>query len=269
MDLKHMVLTACLTVGAGVAAAVATATPVFADLKLTQTVSGKGLGSKGSANTVTYIKGLKMRSDTPDGDITRSIIFDVQNQKIYIFDSKKKEADVWDMADFGKQIGQAADTAAMKTSFKPNGQTKQIGGKTATGYDLSISMPTKNSGMPMTVTLTGPIWIVKGAPGTTDFEKFYTAAAQKGFIFTDPRAAKAQPGQAKATAQMYSVVAGTGGVPYETDRSIKVSCEGPVAEMMAKMGNISLNTVVQTADTAPLPDDLFAPPAGYKLTPKK
>jgi hypothetical protein len=265
MDMKHLALAACLTV----AAAVAAAAPAYADLKMTQTVNGKGLGVNGTVNTVTYIKGLKMRSDSLNGDITRSIIFDVQNQKIYIFDSKKKEADVWDMADFGKHIGEAADTAAMKTSFKPNGKTKQIGGKTATGYDMSISMPTKKSDMQITVTLTGPTWIVKGAPGTADFKKFYLAAAEKGFIFTDPRAAKAQPGQAKATAQMYREIAATGGLPYETDMNIKMSGEGPMAEMMAKMGNMSMNTVVQTADTAPLPDDLFAPPAGYKLSPKK
>src|SRR5262245_27999115 len=261
MDMKHLVLAACLTVAA--------AAPAVPDLELAQAVSGKGLGPNGTATTVTYIKGLRMRSDTLGGDITHSIIFDVQNQKIYIFDSKKKEVDMWDMADFGKQIGQVADTAAMKTSFKPNGQTKQIGGKTASGYDMSISMPSKTGGTQMTVTLTGPTWIVKGAPGTSDFVKFYTAAAGKGFIFTDPRAAKAQPGQAKATAQMYREIAATGGVPYETDMTIKMSGEGPMAAMMAKMGSMSMNTVVQAADTAPLPDDRFAPPAGYQLTPKK
>src|SRR5262245_18068963 len=117
-DMKHLVFAACL--------AVAAAAPAYADLKLTQAVNGKGLGVNGAAKTVTYIKDLKMRSDTLGDDITRSIIFDVMNQNIYIFDSKKTEVDMWYMADFGKQIGQVADTAAMKTSFKPNGQTKQI-----------------------------------------------------------------------------------------------------------------------------------------------
>jgi hypothetical protein len=42
-----------------------------------------------------------------------------------------------------------------------------------------------------------------------------------------------------------------------------------MAAMMAKMGGMSATTTVQSADTAALADDLFAPPAGYKLNPKK
>jgi hypothetical protein len=35
------------------------------------------------------------------------------------------------------------------------------------------------------------------------------------------------------------------------------------------MGNLNMTTVVDSVDTAALADDLFAPPAGYKLSPKK
>jgi hypothetical protein len=263
--MKHVILAAVV--------ALAVAAPARADLKLTQNVSGKGMGMGGSTVTTTYIKGLKMRSDMTSGDTTRTTIFDVENQKLYMFDSKKKEVDVWDMADFGKQIGSTVDTSGMTSSLKPNGQTKQIAGKTATGYDMNISLPTQmgdaKNGMQMTVSLSGPTWIVKGGPGTAEFQKFYMAAAEKGFIFSDPRAAKAQPGQAKATTQMYRDIAATGGVPYETEMNIKMSGEGPMAGMMARMGNISTTTVVQSVEVAPLADDLFAPPAGYKLSPKK
>jgi hypothetical protein len=263
--MKHVIVVAIF--------ALAIAAPARADLKMTQNAAGKGMGMSGSTVTTTYFKGLKMRSDSTSGDTTRTMIFDVENQKMYIFDSKKKEADVWDMADFGKQIGSTADESGMTASFKPNGQTKQISGKTATGYDMSISMPTRmgdaKSGMSMTVSLSGPTWIVKGAPGTADFQKFYMAAAEKGFVFTDPRAAKSQPGQAKATTQMYREMAATGGVPYETEMNIKMSGEGPMAGMMARMGNISTTSTVQSVDVATLADDLFAPPAGYKLNLKK
>ena len=253
--------------------ALALAVPARADVKMTQAVEGKGMGISGNTVTVTYIKGLKMRSDSKTGDTTRTTIFDVENQKMYIFDSKKKEADVWDMADFGKQIGSIADPAEMTASFKPNGQTKQIGGKSAAGYDMNISMPSTmgdpKNGMKMIVTLSGPTWIVKGAPGTADFQKFYNAAAERGFIFSDPRAAKAQPGQARATTRMYREMAATGGLPYQTTMDIKMSGEGPMAGMMARMGNISMTTTLQEIESAPLADDLFAPPAGYKLNPKK
>jgi hypothetical protein len=176
------------------------------------------------------------------------------------------------MADFGKQIG-VTDSAGGTASFKPNGQTKQVNGKTATGYDMSIVMPTTmgdaKNGMKMTVNLSGTTWIVKGAPGSADYSKFYMAAADKGFIFTDPRAAKGQPGQAKARTQMYRQMAATGGVPFETQMNIKMSGEGPMAGMMARVGNIEMLSNTQTVESVQLADDMFAPPAGYKLNPKK
>jgi len=262
--MKHVTLAAIV--------ALAVAAPARADLKLTEATTGKGLGMTGNIASTTYIKGLKMRVDTNQGDKVQSMIFDVENQKLYMFDSKKKEADVWDMADFGKQIGMM-DSDGGTSSFKPNGQTKQINGKTATGYDMSIVMPTTmgdaKNGMKMTVNLSGTTWVVKGAPGSADYAKFYMAAADKGFIFVDPRAAKGQPGQAKARAQMYRQMAATGGVPFETLMNIKMSGEGPMAGLMARAGNIEMNSNTQSAESVQLADDMFAPPAGYKLNPKK
>jgi hypothetical protein len=161
----------------------------------------------------------------------------------------------------------------MKASVKPTGQTKQVAGQNANGYEMSISMPTTigdpKNGMAMPVTLAGPIWVVKGAPGTADYLRFYKAAAEKGWIFTDPNAAKRSPGQARAMAEMYNQLAATGGVPYETEMNIKMGGEGPMAAMMEKMGGMSSTTIVQSSDTATLAADLFAPPAGYKLNAKK
>ena len=101
----------------------ALAAPVRADVKLTESVGGKGVGMSGSMPVTTYIKGLKLRSDSTSGDTVRTTIFDVQNQKMYIFDSKKKEADVWDMADFGKQLG--GDGDALKRPHRSNPTVKR------------------------------------------------------------------------------------------------------------------------------------------------
>ena len=96
------------------------------------------------------------------------------------------------------------------------------------------------SGMKMTVILTGPMWIVKGAPGTAEYLNFYKGAVEKGWIFSDPRGAKGNPGQAKAMAEMYRQLAATGGIPYEQEMNVKMGGDGPMAAMLAKMGNISM-----------------------------
>jgi hypothetical protein len=243
-----------------------------ADATIKQTTNGKGLGTAGNATSTSYIKGHKMRTDLVLGDRTQTSIYDLDEQKLYVFNSSKKEADVWDMAAFAQEVSKTVDLSSMKASFKANGQTKQLGGRKADGYDMEVSvrsaMPTGKD-MMMTVTIQGPVWIVKNSPGTADYDRFYQAAIEKGWIFSDPRAAKAQPGQAKAMAEMYKAIAASGGLAYETDMQIKVSGEGPMAAIFSRMGNISVSTAVVTVETGALSENLFAPPADYKLNPRK
>ncbi len=248
------------------------ALPADADVTLKQTTGGKGMGISRNASGATYIKGHKMRSDVVMGDKTQTTIFDVDAQKMYIFDSKKKEADVWDMATFGAELAKSVDVSGATASVKPNGQTKQVAGHTSAGYDMEISMQSALGGskdMTMTVTLSGPIWIVKNAPGSADYSRFYKAAVEKGWIFSDPRGAKAQPGQARAMAEMYKQMAEIGGIPYETHVQIKMSGSGPMAGILSRMGNVTMTSTVDSVEVTPLSDSLFAPPAGYKLNQKK
>jgi hypothetical protein len=42
-----------------------------------------------------------------------------------------------------------------------------------------------------------------------------------------------------------------------------------MAGMLAKMGNMSMQTKVEDVQTGTLSADLFAPPAGYKLNSRK
>jgi hypothetical protein len=262
--MKRVIVTAILAAGM--------ASPAFADVTVKATAAGKGMGVTSSTATTTYIKGNKMRTDTVSGDTTRTMIFDVDGQKLYSFDSKKKEADAWDMQAFGGEISKSVDTSGMKASVKPNGQTKEIAGKSAAGYDMEISMPATlggEKGMKMTVLLTGPMWIVKGAPGTAEYIAFYKGAVEKGWIFSDPRAAKGSPGQARAMAEMYKQLSATGGVPYETEMNIKMTGNDQMAAMMAKMGGMTMISTVQSIETGTIPADMFAPPAGYKIVEKK
>jgi len=252
--------------------ALSLAAPAAADVTIKQTTAGKGLGMSGSSTGTTYIKGAKMRTDMVTGDTTRSTVFDLDTQKMYSFDSKKKEADVYDLSTMQAEMAKSMDASAMKASITPNGQSKSIGGKTAAGYDMAISVPTTmggNADMAMTVNLTGPVWIVKGAPGSADWANFYKQAASKGFIFGDPRAVKGSPGQARAMVEMYRQMAEIGGIAYETATSIKLDGNGPMAGLMAKMGGVTMNTSVTDVNAGALADDLFAVPAGYKLKERK
>lgn len=243
------------------------AAPAFADVTLKQQVSGKALGAGGTSTSTTYIKGAKMRTELVMGDTTRVSIIDLDAQKMFSFETKKKEADVYSLAALQADMAKAVDVGALKATFEPNGKTKEIAGKTATGYDMSMTMPTAMGGgeMKMTLTMSGPVWIVKGAPGTADWANFYKQAADKGFVFGDPRAVKANPGQAKAMAEFYRKMADTGGIAYETEMTMKMDGSGPLAGLMAKMGGGSTTTTTTDVSAGTLADELFAVPADYKL----
>ncbi|HUQ89187.1 MAG TPA: hypothetical protein VM096_16630 [Vicinamibacterales bacterium] len=263
--MKRFVLVALL-------ALVSLVSPAFADVTVKSTAGAKGMGQDRNTAMTTFIKGNKMRTESVTGDTTRVMIFDVDSQKLYSFDSSKKEVDVWDMQAFGATVQQSVDTSGMKASIKPNGQTKQLAGKSATGFDMELSIPATmggKDGMKMTVTMSGPIWIVKGAPGTAEYLNFYKGAVEKGWIFSDPNGAKGNPGQAKAMAEMYRQLAATGGIPYEQEMNMKMSGDGPMAGVFAKMGGMTMTTTVVSVETGALAADLFAPPAGYKIKERK
>lgn len=243
-----------------------------ADVTLKATAAGKGLGMSGSTSNVTYIKGLKMRSESSSGTSGNVTIFDVDGQKMYILNDKKKEAEVWDMGAFAQQIGEAVSSDNVRASMKPNGQTRTLHGQPAEGYDIEIVVPATlggPGGIPVTMLLNGVSWIAKGVPGAADYAAFYQGAAERGWIFSDPGAAKGAPGQAKAMSQMYAEFAKIGGLPYEANMDIKAQGDGPIAAAMAKMGGVSTTTTIDSVDTSPLDDSLFQVPPGYAIKERK
>ena len=238
--------------------------PALADVTIKSTANSKGFGLTGVTTSVVYIKGLKMRVEATIGDKQITSIYDVDAQKMYILDLKKKEVDTWDMAAFAQEMSKTVSVEGMHANLKPNGQTKPVGGQNADGYDIDIMVPANVAGTPMTIAMTGVSWIAKGAPGSAEYSAFYKGAAEKGWIFTDPRAAQAQPGQAKAMAEMYRQFAQIGGIPMESQVDIKATGEGMVAAAMARMGGVSTATTIDSVETGPVADDLFVPPADYK-----
>lgn len=242
----------------------ALAAPARADVTITSTNSGKGLGQTMGGQSTTYIKGTKMRTDqTIRGDVLTTII-DVENQRMISINAKQKEAEIHDLSKTAAEISKNVKVEGMKVEMKPNGQTKQILGVATAGYDLSILVPMTMGDQTIDVNLAGPVWIAKDAAGAADYATFYRAAAQKGLFFTNPDQAKASPAQAKGMAEMYRAMADLGGVPYETEIGIKFGGQGMMASMMNKIGGVSILTTVTAVSTDPIADEMFAVPAGFK-----
>ncbi|MBK5296333.1 MAG: hypothetical protein JJE40_04180 [Vicinamibacteria bacterium] len=247
------------------------AAPALADVTLTSQVTGKGLGKAAESQSITYIKGLKMRTDSTLGDAPKTTIIDVETQKFISIDHQKKEASVIDMAQLRQHLDTSMKGGEAKASLKPNSAKKEIAGRACDGYDISVAMPMALGGdTTMTMVMSGPVFIAKGGPGSADYARFHLAAAEKGFIMSDPRAAKGAPQQTKGMTELYKAIADTGGIPYFMEMNMKVEGGGPMAGMMNKvMGGSAFSNTVTAVSTDAIAAHTFDIPAGYKVKDSK
>jgi hypothetical protein len=241
-------------------------TPAWADVTMTASTGGKMFGAGDMAGTsVTRIKGHKMRIDTTRGtgnDTT--MIFDVDGGKMIILNNTKKEATVRDASEMGAVVSKIGD-ADLKASLEPTSATKTVAGVSCTVYDsnVAVAFSMVENQPPTTMVMAGPVCLSKTAAGAADIRAFFAAAAQKGFIFSDPASAKAMPGMAKGMATMWKKWADAG-VSLTSDLNLSFEGDGMMAQMMKKMGNGKITSETTKIETAALSDDLFAVPAGYK-----
>jgi hypothetical protein len=245
---------ACAVLHAGVARA---------DVTLSQTVAGKGLMTLANGEQVTYIKGGKMRTDSAQQS---SMILDLDAQTMTFIEHGKKEATVTNLQELRKTIGGFTDSS-IKVTVEPTGKSGEYAGQPCKEYTMNLTVPMKPGGdesMAMDVSTSGPMCVSDSAPGKEDYAAFYLRAAEKGFIFTDPRAAKANPGQAKSMSEMYRQMAKLG-LPVYSNMTIKMGGSGPMGAIMGRMGGMGFSTTTTKISTEPIADSMFAVPAGYKV----
>jgi hypothetical protein len=239
------------------------AAPASAQVTMTQKTSGTGMGQNMAGEGVQYIKGTKMRSDQTMNGKKVSVIIDADTQQMIMLDHDKTEATITDMRKITQDLAKI-EASDIDATITPTGETRQIAGASCAVHDMSVRVPAKiGGGNDLTVVMKGPVCLVKDAPGAADYQAFYEAAAAKGLFFTDPRAAKAQPGQAKGMTELYKKMA-EAGVAYSTELEFKFEGSGMMASMMNKMGGMTMKSEVVSVSSAPIDDAMFAVPAGWK-----
>lgn len=238
--------------------------PALADVTLKMTTSGQG-ATAGTPTTI-YIKGNRMRSDAGTGAAVRTTIVDLDARKLYTFDAATRQASVRDLQPAAADA--PGGSAASAATVAPNGRTMTLPAGAATGYDMKASAPMSlGPGAPeITAQLTGTVWVIPDAPGAADFRRFYQAAGTHGWTFGDTQAMKAQPAFARAIADMYRRMADIEGLPYVTEIQIAFSGTGQGAEVLSRVGTLTMRTVVESVATDALGDDLFMPPAAAPAT---
>ena len=256
---------AALTLGGLLAGA-----PAHADLTITQAIAGKIGPMSMDGESVTYLKGSRMRTDSQVNKRNVSTIIDLEKRQFLTLHHDKKEAEVMDMAVVSKSL-QEFSAGVMSVSLTPTGTKKEMLGYSCEEYTVALKVPfqpPKAGGNPdapvLLIAMGGPACLSKAAPGQADYAAFYSAAAENGLFITDPRQAKAAPGQAKGMVEMYKEMA-RAGMPLVSEINIAFEGAGPLAGMMSRMGGTKLTSTVTKLSTDAVADTVFEIPAGYKV----
>lgn len=236
----------------------------LADVTVRSTTRTQGAGMSMQGETVTYIKGHRMRTELRSGKDVMITLMDIdQRRSVFINGSK---GDAFDMTPYMAQQKTLIDDAKTDVQLKAKGTQGQVAGATCENYDMMIRVsaapgdPTLGE---VDVIIQGPACLVKDAPGLADYSAFYLHAAETGFFFGDPRAAKAQPGRERGMTMMYKKMAELG-IPYSSQMNIGFKGDGFMAKILEKTA-ITTQSEVVSVSTETLPDSLFEVPAGIKI----
>jgi hypothetical protein len=250
------------------------ATSARADVTVNTTTSGKASFINVGGDGVTQIKGTRQRSDNMMGGKTQSLIIDIDGRRFVDIDAKKKVATVTPLESIADEL-QKVGVGTMNATLTKTAQTKQIAGFPCTVHDIKLSLPFSptgqtGQGMDLTMVLSGTVCLSTTAPGLADYQKFYKAAGDSGFIFGDPRSAKSPGGaaQAKAYAELTRKMA-EAGMALESQITIDASGDNPMAGMFAKAVKSNITTTVTKVVAGDVPADAFEIPADYKVKTQK
>ena len=252
----------------------AAAAPALADVTVTTQTSGKASFINVGGEGINQIKGKRQRSDTIMGGKTYSLIIDIDNMRFVDLNEKKSTATITPLASIAGEL-EKVGVGTLNATLTMTAQTKQVAGHSCAVHDVKVEMPFSpvgqpGQGMDAIMVLAGTVCLSTSAPGLADYQAFYKAAADSGFIFGNPATAKSPTGaaQAKAYAALTRKMA-EAGMALESHVTITSRGDNPMAQMMAKAAASDITTTVTKIETGELPADRFDIPAGFKVKTQK
>jgi ribosomal protein S11 len=231
------------------------ASPAFADVTLKITMSITGGPAAMDMPMVSYVKGTKMRSDTKAMGQDMSIIMDVVTKEQLMIDHVNKQVSTLDLQ--AVMAALPVNFGEVTASITPNGQTREVLGRTCSGFDVTITIPMSAGGEAVTMTMSGAAWLAKDGAGVAEYQAFQKAASAAGMLASP----LGQGPQAKGMLQMQKALS-EAGVPMLQELQMRVDGSGEMAQAMSQMAMTMTMTVTEIS-TTPIPDDTFAVPAGY------
>lgn len=232
------------------------APPAFADVTVTTSISILAAAMTADGTMTTYAKGTKVLADSSVAGQNVSVLSDAATKQQWTINHGTKTIEPLDaakaMAAMPISFGEA------KVSVTPNGQKKEILGRTCEGYTIDISMPATISGETIAMRMVGPAWIAKDGAGVAEYKASNKAFAEVGMS----TAVLAQGPQGKGMAAATKALADAGMV-LEQELKMTIEGTGQMAQMIGQAAGATITMKVTTITTDPIPDAKFALPEGY------
>ncbi len=245
-----------------------------ADVTVNTTTAGKASVIDVSGTGVNFIKGNRMRTDSVAGGRASALIIDIDGRRFINLDEKKQSAVITPLDSISDELAKVG-VGGLSSSLSKTSQVKKVAGYSCTVHDINVTMPFSVTGNPgdgltANMVLAGTVCLSTDAPGLADYQKFYRASADSGFIFGDPRGAKSPTGAAtaKAYAELTRKMA-EAGMALESHVRITAQGDNPMAQMMAKLAASDITTTVTSIAVGDVPAESFDVPADYKVKTQK
>lgn len=273
-----------------------------ADFSYTTTVKSPGgamaAATPGKPVTKTYLKGQKMKIDRGSS----ATIFDFDTQTSTYIDSSQKTYRIGKFSDLRETLG--TQRQDLNIEVKDTGQKKTINGYNASEMVLSVELdnPTgRQAGMKMQ--MEADFWISSDVPGAQELRAFYQRNAAKfpwGAMAGD--GGRGNPGMRNAMVELLRKMSDMKGVPVLEVIKVGGGNDAQQAQMqqgmaqaraqleeMKRQGKLTpqmeealkrmnagssggslFETTMESSDfsASPIPESVFAIPAGYQQTPQ-
>jgi hypothetical protein len=211
------------------------------------------------SDSTMMIKDGFMRTDTTVDGTPQTMIIDVKGRRYIALNPQAREAIVTS-ADAMQNQMQQMGAGEVSVEVTGTGETRSVAGMKCSGYTINVSMPMNMGGQTLAMTMSGPAWSSKDAPGAKDFAAFMTIASQAGMLLVSP----GQQGQAGGAGELMRKMAETG-LPCASDLEVAMAGSGEMAAMMSQMGKSAMTNETVSVSTEALDDALFAIPDGYSV----
>jgi len=244
--------------GAVAALALALAAPASADVTIKSKMTMQSMGQTMASDSTIMIKEGFMRTDMNLNGMPQTSIIDIKGRRYIILDPKAKTATVTSADAMQQQMDQMG-AGDLTVDVMPSGETKTIAGMSCDGYAIKVTMPMNMGGQAVTMTMNGPSWSAKAAPGAEDFFAFMKAASEAGMFLVNP----SQRGQANAGELMRKL--SEAGLLCASNLEMGMEGSGEMSAMMSQMGKSTMSNETVSVSTDTLDAALFDIPDGYTV----